>query len=101
MFAEAFPARVRYSGASIAYALGSIMAAPSPDRHLAADHHRHHPVRFGLLALFTVFAPVAVTLLKSRDGRPLARPTTDCMRPMPPPGPDPERSPEPAAAGRR
>jgi metabolite-proton symporter len=74
MFAEAFPARVRYSGASIAYALGSILGgafAPMIATWLQTSTGTTLSVS-AYLALFTLFALVAVTLLKDRDGQPLA-----------------------------
>lgn len=74
MFAEAFPARIRYSGASIAYALGSILGgafAPMIATWLQTATQSTLSVSI-YLALFTLIALVAVTALKDRTGDSLA-----------------------------
>lgn len=74
MFAEAFPARIRYSGASIAYALGSILGgafAPMIAAWLQGSTGTSLSVSV-YLAVFTVIALVAVTLLKDRTGQSLS-----------------------------
>jgi MFS family permease len=74
MFAEAFPARIRYSGASIAYAFGSILGgafAPMIATWLQGSTGTSLSVS-AYLAVFTVIALVAVTLLKDRTGQSLS-----------------------------
>ena len=81
MFAESFPARVRYSGASIAYALGSILGgafAPMIATWLQTETGSTLSVSI-YLALFTVIALLAVTALKDRTGQSLAVDTAEPM----------------------
>lgn len=72
-FAEVFPARIRYSGISIGYALGAILGgafAPTIATWLQSSTNTSASVA-GYLAVFAAFGLIAATLMKDRTGAPL------------------------------
>ncbi|MBP3222728.1 MAG: MHS family MFS transporter [Actinomycetaceae bacterium] len=79
MFAEMFPTRIRYSGAALANAVGSIIGggfAPMIAAALLASSYAKgmsHPSLLvaGYIILFTLIALVATLTLKDRTGAPL------------------------------
>ncbi|MDU0968181.1 MAG: MFS transporter [Actinomycetaceae bacterium] len=79
MFAEMFPARVRYSGAGMAYAIGAILGgafAPMIATWLRATFHTSMAVSTYLF-IFTAIGMVGVSLIKDRTGKPLGRDAND------------------------
>lgn len=79
MFAEMFPARVRYSGAGITYALGSILGgafSPMIAAALFAQFHTNMAVVI-YLGTIALVALVAVTTIKDRTGQPLDKDAHD------------------------
>lgn len=76
MFAEMFPARIRYSGAGMAYAFGAIIGgafAPTIATWLQAQFGTNMAVATYLLAVALV-GLVAVSLVRDRTGKPLIGP---------------------------
>ena len=79
MFAEMFPAKVRYSGAGITYAIGSILGgafAPMIAAALFAQFHTNMAVVV-YLGVFAVIGLVAVSTIKDRTGQPLDKDAPD------------------------
>ncbi|MBD3689223.1 MHS family MFS transporter [Nanchangia anserum] len=79
LFAEIFPARVRYSGAGMAYAIGAILGgafAPMIATSLQASFHTSMAVS-AYLFIFTAAGLAAVSLLKDRTGLPLGPEAND------------------------
>lgn len=73
MFAEAFPAKIRYSGAGLANAIGAILGgafAPLIATALQAEFQTSMAVA-GYIFVITVIALVATLTVKDRTGRPL------------------------------
>ncbi len=76
MFAEMFPARIRYSGAGMAYAFGAIVGgafAPMIATWLQARFGTNMAVAT-YLAIFAVVALVAVSTIRDRTGKALVGP---------------------------
>ncbi|MDO5672928.1 MAG: MFS transporter [Actinomycetaceae bacterium] len=79
MFAEMFPAKVRYSGAGITYAFGSIIGgafAPMIAAALFAKFGTNVAV-VGYLMTFSLIGLIAVSVLKDRTGGALDASATD------------------------
>jgi MFS family permease len=75
MFAEAFPSHVRYSGASISYAVGAILGgafAPMIATWLQTTTGSTWSVS-AYVALFAAFGLIGVTVLKDRTGQALSQ----------------------------
>ena len=72
LFCEMFPARVRYSGASIAYGLGSLIGgAFTPDHcNVPVQHYGHHRVDLPVLLAASVISIIAVSVVKDRSKTP-------------------------------
>lgn len=73
LFAELFPARVRYSGAGLAYAIGSILGgafAPMIATWIMGTFHDSRGIS-AYLALFSAIALVAVSTIRDRTGKSL------------------------------
>ncbi len=76
MFAEMFPARIRYSGAGMAYAFGAIIGgafAPTIATWLQATFGSNRSVAV-YLAIVAVVALVAVSTIRDRTGKALVGP---------------------------
>lgn len=85
LFAEQFPAAVRYSGASLSYALGAILGgafAPMIAAWLQDTTSTSMSVSVYLFT-FTLIALGAVSLLKDRTGVPLSNDPNDDSPPVP------------------
>lgn len=79
MFAEMFPAKVRYSGAGITYAIGSILGgafAPMIAAALFAEFHTNMAVVV-YLGAFALAGLIAVTTISDRTGQPLDKTAAD------------------------
>lgn len=79
LFSEMFPARVRYSGAGLAYAIGSILGgafAPMIATFLNARFNSSAAVATYLF-VFTAVALVAISTIRDRTGKPLGRDAND------------------------
>ncbi len=79
LFSEMFPARVRYSGAGLAYAIGSILGgafAPMIATFLNARFASSAAVA-AYLFIFTAIALAAISTIKDRTGKPLGRDAND------------------------
>lgn len=79
MFAEMFPARVRYSGAGLSYAIGSILGgafAPMIATFLNENFGTSTAVS-AYLFLFTLIGLIAVSTIKDRTGKSLGKDADD------------------------
>ncbi|GAB2466809.1 MFS transporter [Xylanimonas ulmi] len=79
LFAEMFPAKVRYSGAALAYAFGAVLGgafSPMIGTWLQATFHTSAAVST-YLATLSLVGLLASSLIKDRTGRPLDASATD------------------------
>lgn len=78
LFAEMFPARVRYSGAGLAYAIGAILGgAFSPMIATFLNEKSGSAAISTYLFLFTLIGLIAVSTIKDRTGKPLGKDAND------------------------
>lgn len=79
MFAEIFPARVRYSGAGLAYAIGAILGgafSPLISTFLYGKFGTSTAISIYLFT-FTAIGLIAVSTIKDRTGLPLGKEAND------------------------
>lgn len=79
LFVEMFPARVRYSGAGVTYALGSIIGGAFAPMIAAALYLKYgtNMAVVVYLAIYSLIGLIAVSTIKDRTGQPLDKSAHD------------------------